>query len=410
LYQNANNQNYLFHVVQHVSVQSIFDVKIKIIRLNNHKILLKTLKQKMMTTQLLKKVSPFIIAVMMFSVIANAQVIYTDLNPDSTSSGNYNLDLNADGITDYLIAHIIDPSCSGHVINYIKITPANGSMNNISKLTAGAKITTTSVTYSSTVNQVMAESGYKIGKNGSCSSYTNSSCKWNSATDGYMALKLVVGTNSYFGWARLGTTGTSSFTIKEFAYNSIPNRPILAGEISCTAPSVTLTVTGSLSFCNGDSVTFTANGTGYAYQWKKDNVNITGASKQSYVAKTAGIYKCTVTNSCGTKTSGTRTVTVPCKLTNEVFTEQLDKPYELKVAPNPLSYSTTVSFSLDNAEKVSLKIFDINGRLIKVLADQIYAEGQHAIEWNPENINAGVYYLQMQTAGFSQTEKLVVTR
>ena len=35
----------------------------------------------------------------------NAQIVYTDVNPDVTSSGSYNLDLNNDGAIDFVIAH-----------------------------------------------------------------------------------------------------------------------------------------------------------------------------------------------------------------------------------------------------------------------------------------------------------------
>ena len=90
---------------------------------------------------------------------------------------------------------------------------------------------------------------------------------------------------------QVSINGNAICTIKDYAYNSIPNQPIRAGETSCTTPTVNLTQSGSLSFCNGDSVTLTANGTGYQYQWKKNNVNIAGATAQTYVAKTAGTFE-----------------------------------------------------------------------------------------------------------------------
>jgi hypothetical protein len=54
---------------------------------------------------------------------------------------------------------------------------------------------------------------------------------WPGATDRYLALKLVVGTNTYFGWVRLDVFATStSFTVKDYAYNSTPNACIQAGQ------------------------------------------------------------------------------------------------------------------------------------------------------------------------------------
>ncbi|MEP7170891.1 MAG: T9SS type A sorting domain-containing protein, partial [Bacteroidota bacterium] len=96
---------------------------------------------------------------------------------------------------------------------------------------------------------------------------------------------------------------------------------------------------------------------------------------------------------------------------------QLEDIYEndlteqsLIISPNPLSSSTTISFSLNELQNVSLKVFDLNGRLIKTLADNIFEEGEHSIEWKAENVNAGIYFLQVQTAEYSKTEKLIFTK
>jgi hypothetical protein len=54
---------------------------------------------------------------------------------------------------------------------------------------------------------------------------------WPSVTNKYLALKLIVGTNTYYGWARFDLLAISaSFTIKDYAYNSIPNTCIQAGK------------------------------------------------------------------------------------------------------------------------------------------------------------------------------------
>jgi hypothetical protein len=54
---------------------------------------------------------------------------------------------------------------------------------------------------------------------------------WPGATDRYLALKLIVGANTYFGWVRIDVVPTStSFTVKDYAYNSTPNACIQAGQ------------------------------------------------------------------------------------------------------------------------------------------------------------------------------------
>ena len=66
-----------------------------------------------MKKQLLKKLSAFIVSAMLFSASANAQIVYKDVNPDSTitclgssCTKSYNVDLNNDGISDYSISSV----------------------------------------------------------------------------------------------------------------------------------------------------------------------------------------------------------------------------------------------------------------------------------------------------------------
>jgi len=64
-------------------------------------------------------------------------------------------------------------------------------------------------------------------------------------------------------------------------------------------PAVAFTTSGPLSFCNGGSVTITANtGTGYTYQWI-DPAVITGATDINYVASASATYQVIVTNTLG---------------------------------------------------------------------------------------------------------------
>ena len=79
----------------------------------------------------------------------------------------------------------------------------------------------------------------------------------------------------------------------------------------CVYPPSIIVAGSNTIFCNGGSVTISANsGAGLSYQWKKDNINISGATLFSYTVITAGNYKCVLTNSCGTVTSNIISVTV----------------------------------------------------------------------------------------------------
>src|SRR5690242_13874561 len=59
-----------------------------------------------MKIPLLKKLHAIIIASVLYAVTANAQIVYTNIKPDSTivfSKGVFNLDLNNDGVTDFVL-------------------------------------------------------------------------------------------------------------------------------------------------------------------------------------------------------------------------------------------------------------------------------------------------------------------
>ena len=87
--------------------------------------------------------------------------------------------------------------------------------------------------------------------------------------------------------------------------------------------------------------------------------------------------------------------------------------FKLNNFPNPFSNTTTISFSLQKAQKVSVQIFDKNGTLVKILANEEMQAGTHQLIWNARDINgnaaeAGVYLLNMQAGSYVETTKLVI--
>ena len=79
------------------------------------------------------------------------------------------------------------------------------------------------------------------------------------------------------------------------------------------------------------------------------------------------------------------------------------------IFPNPVSSSTTISFYLFESQRVSLKVFDTTGRLVSTVADKVFEDGENEFLWSPENINGGIYFLQIQSEENQERIKLVVT-
>jgi hypothetical protein len=82
--------------------------------------------------------------------------------------------------------------------------------------------------------------------------------------------------------------------------------------------------------------------------------------------------------------------------------------------PNPVKNSITrISFSLAEPSKVSLRIFDISGRIIKTLADNQMNIGMYHYNWNLKDehskpVAQGIYFYTLETAKQKFTKKMIV--
>jgi hypothetical protein len=72
--------------------------------------------------------------------------------------------------------------------------------------------------------------------------------------------------------------------------------------------------------------------------------------------------------------------------------------------------SVVIRFSLAQPVKISAKIFDITGRLVKAFTDEVFESGEHELEWNTANASIGVYSLQLSTANKSEMKKQLVAK
>jgi flagellar hook assembly protein FlgD len=83
--------------------------------------------------------------------------------------------------------------------------------------------------------------------------------------------------------------------------------------------------------------------------------------------------------------------------------------------PNPFNPSTVISFEISNIQKVSLKVYDNQGRFVRSLLNNTMHVGRHEISWDGRNnqgesVSAGVYYYMLQTASFNQSKKMTLVR
>jgi hypothetical protein len=80
------------------------------------------------------------------------------------------------------------------------------------------------------------------------------------------------------------------------------------------------------------------------------------------------------------------------------------------VYPTPFNSQTAVRFGADRTERLTIKSYDIQGRLVATLYDQTPRVGNHQIVWNASALPAGVYILRLQSGSRVQTAKVAIIR
>lgn len=83
---------------------------------------------------------------------------------------------------------------------------------------------------------------------------------------------------------------------------------------------------------------------------------------------------------------------------------------QLKVYPNPASAQAYVSYNIKEEGDIVLKIYDIQGRLIKEISDNHVAVGQHIIPINGSAFSDGIYFCTLQTGDLAETTRLIISK
>jgi hypothetical protein len=169
------------------------------------------------------------VGVLALAQCAEAKIVYTPLHKVIRPNHRYLIDLNHDGKPDFAIQNIshcdTDNTCTS-VVSAIQYR-ANGVEGTLGTrftpprayaLKAGARIGTGHPFF----GRKMAGAGQTTQAN------------WYNVTNGYLGLKLRIKGQAHYGWARVTVKLEIGFvvTLTGYAYETIPNKPIIAGKKS----------------------------------------------------------------------------------------------------------------------------------------------------------------------------------
>lgn len=164
---------------------------------------------------------------------AEAKIVFTPAHAWIAAHHTLALDLNHDGITDFIVSNAVFRTIDvwGNTLRVVpagsnKVAGIKGAVNTLYAyaLNAGSVIGP-KLQFS---GKLMAASGMEYGYVG----------QWQNVTNRYLGLQFVINGKVHYGWARFSvTSGTGKITaaFTGYAYETIADRPIVAGKTSGTA-------------------------------------------------------------------------------------------------------------------------------------------------------------------------------
>ena len=100
-----------------------------------------------------------------------------------------------------------------------------------------------------------------------------------------------------------------------------------------------------------------------------------------------------------------------------VESEETPSSYALRHnVPNPFNPMTTIEFDLPKSDRVSLRIYDVSGKLVRILLNaELVEAGRREATWRGRDeagrqVAAGVYFYRFEAGSFSDTKRMTLVK
>jgi hypothetical protein len=86
-----------------------------------------------------------------------------------------------------------------------------------------------------------------------------------------------------------------------------------------------------------------------------------------------------------------------------------------QTSPNPFRTMAKIAFDLPEPAHVSVRVFDVQGSLVRVLTDQDWPGGGHSLTWDGATdtgraAEPGIYFVRFDAGSYTATEKVMLIR
>jgi len=168
---------------------------------------------------------------------SEAKIVYTSAHHVIGPNSSFRLDLNHDGRADFTLGYYLRTVTSGAARSvYASAAPGNGIEGTAGshRFLAAALKRGTRIPNRHHFSQTKARMAYQCsGFITSCPQTIAFSGHWVNVTNRYLGLKFKIHGKTHYGWARLSVQWVNfsfSATLTGYAYETVPNKPIIAGK------------------------------------------------------------------------------------------------------------------------------------------------------------------------------------
>ena len=80
------------------------------------------------------------------------------------------------------------------------------------------------------------------------------------------------------------------------------------------------------------------------------------------------------------------------------------------IYPNPFNPVTTIAYEIPNLSYVSIKVYDLSGRVVADLLSKVVPGGNHIVNWDASDQASGVYFVKMIANGSTDSQKVMLLK
>ena len=78
--------------------------------------------------------------------------------------------------------------------------------------------------------------------------------------------------------------------------------------------------------------------------------------------------------------------------------------------PNPFNPVTTIEYTLPEAARVKVEVYNLLGQVVEVLADGHLEAGYHKVQWDGSDMASGIYFYRIIAGNFTDTKRMVLLK